>query len=411
MVGENDDSEHKELRVETISGAETEERRVEPGARRKTPDCSHQQRRVAGNAPCAEAVGSEARRNRGSELRQGARGPLAVYGAGAGRPMCQQLRPGGRRVPIADPSANGNGGSEGPGCAGTSDTNPSVGAESSTPVEERAGRSGPTQREGLTWQSGVGSGDGPRATNRCPSVRWCKPRGILARVAPQTSCATFDGSAEKNRPVSKAIALPRDMLRQLQKEAEEDEDVRDRIVCWYETNEKDDTKPNGNTEEKVDIFTSNKEGMTAGSAQLATEVENIEKEIEKRQGLLDKATAIREKQLAEFDVEGKGLLELILGVKAVPEARAVAAQDVEDQMTQELADTDLRLAQAKEDLEDTQARFSADEKFLAMLSEETESINHNNSRVDGFNTNQFEAGKKDREKPNLATEIAERSSN
>merc|ERR1712078_967010 len=56
-------------------------------------------------------------------------------------------------------------------------------------------------------------------------------------------------------------------------------------------------------------------------------------------------------------------------LKAALEAQIAAAQDLKDKKTQELADTDLKLAQAKQDIEDTRAALSADEQFLMMLKE------------------------------------------
>merc|ERR1719243_389195 len=222
--------------------------------------------------------------------------------------------------------------------------------------------------------------------------------------------------------------------------------------------------------------------MWARSAQLATEIKNLEKEIAKHQDSMDKATAIREKELAKFNPEEKDLLETIAALKAAItvrskhhggsllqlqesklisiaatvqhelqkhgellkgvlthkqhremaafmqapsdyfdasptfkqsyapqsgqifgilkqmketfetnlsesqkaemaaqkayeelkaalEAQIAAAQDLKDKKTQELADTDLKLAQAKEDIEDTRAKLSADEQFLMMLKE------------------------------------------
>merc|ERR1712045_844884 len=46
-----------------------------------------------------------------------------------------------------------------------------------------------------------------------------------------------------------------------------------------------------------------------------------------------------------------------------------AGQEQIDTKTQELADTDAKNAQSKEDLEDTRASLSADEQFLMMLKE------------------------------------------
>merc|ERR1719473_2210676 len=56
-------------------------------------------------------------------------------------------------------------------------------------------------------------------------------------------------------------------------------------------------------------------------------------------------------------------------LKAAKEAEITAGQNQIDTKTQELADTDEKNAQAKEDLEDTKKTLSADEEFLMMLKE------------------------------------------
>merc|ERR1719158_551863 len=56
-------------------------------------------------------------------------------------------------------------------------------------------------------------------------------------------------------------------------------------------------------------------------------------------------------------------------LKAAKEAEIAAGQDQIDSKTQELADTDEKNAQAKEDIEDTKKSLSADEQFLMMLKE------------------------------------------
>merc|ERR1712039_626720 len=55
--------------------------------------------------------------------------------------------------------------------------------------------------------------------------------------------------------------------------------------------------------------------------------------------------------------------------KAAKEAEIAAGQAQIDKKTQELADTDEKLAQAKEDIEDTRNSLAADEQFLMMLKE------------------------------------------
>merc|ERR1719377_265431 len=263
------------------------------------------------------------------------------------------------------------------------------------------------------------------------------------------------------------------MLKQLEKEAEEDEEIYDKMACWCETNDKEKTKSISDAEARIS-------DLTANSARLSTEIKNLEKEVAENQAALDKATAIRQKQLAEFNAEEKDLLESISALKSAvtvlskhnsllqmprshlvgvaatvqhvmqahasvfagvlthSERRAVssfiqapedyfdaeptfkqsyapqsgeifgilkqmketfetnlsasqkeemanqkayeelktakedeiaAGQEQIDTKTQELADTDEKNAQAKEDVEDTKKTLSADEEFLMMLKE------------------------------------------
>jgi len=297
-----------------------------------------------------------------------------------------------------------------------------------------------------------------------------------------TSSLTFDEAAAKNRPVSKVITLLKDMLKQLEKEQEEDEEIYDKIACWCETNDRAKTKAIAEAEARIEALTTKIEELTAQSARLGTEIKNLEAEVEANQQALDKATAIRQKQLAEFNAEEKDLLESISalkaaitvlskhhggsllqmphshilgvaatlqhemqkhasllkgvlthterkaassfiqspedyfdakptfkqayapqsgeifgilrqmketfesnlseaqkeeianqkafeGLKAAKEAEIAAGQAQIDTKTQELADTDQKNAQAKQDIEDTKASLSADEQFLMMLKE------------------------------------------
>jgi len=131
-----------------------------------------------------------------------------------------------------------------------------------------------------------------------------------------TSSLTFDEAGAKNRPVSKVITLLKDMLKQLEKEAEEDEEIYDKMACWCETNDKEKTKSIADAEARISDLTTKIEELTANSARLSTEIKNLEKEVAENQNALDKATAIRQKQLAEFNEEEKDLLESISALKS-----------------------------------------------------------------------------------------------
>jgi DNA repair exonuclease SbcCD ATPase subunit len=285
-----------------------------------------------------------------------------------------------------------------------------------------------------------------------------------------TSSLTFDAEAAKNRPVTKVVNLLKDMLKQLEKEGEEDEEIYDQLACWCATNEKEKTKSVAEAEQRITDLTTSIEDLTASSSRLGTEIKNLEKEVAENQHALDQATAIRQKELAEFVQEEKDLLQSIDGlasaikvlskhngasflqvdiqgavstiqyqvaknskylegvitpterkkissfiqesasakyapqsgeifgileqmkesfeanlaelqkeeaanVKAFQELKAAkeeeisAGQDQIDAKTQENADADEKLAQNKEDLEDTKKTLAEDEAFLAMLKE------------------------------------------
>ena len=84
-------------------------------------------------------------------------------------------------------------------------------------------------------------------------------------------------NADKNRPVSKVITLLKDMVSQLEKEAEEDEEVYETMGCWCETNDKAKTKSIADAEQTISDLTAAIEGFTASAAKLNTEIANLEK--------------------------------------------------------------------------------------------------------------------------------------
>jgi len=76
--------------------------------------------------------------------------------------------------------------------------------------------------------------------------------------------------------------------------------------------------------------------------------EKVVTDSEDEEDSMDKASVIREKELAKFNAEEKEL-------RAALEAQIAAVQDLKDKKTLVLADTDSKLALAKGDLEDARA--------------------------------------------------------
>merc|ERR1719207_259377 len=120
----------------------------------------------------------------------------------------------------------------------------------------------------------------------------------------------------KNRPVSKVISLLKDMIAQLENEGEEDEDVYEAMGCWCETNDKAKTKAIADGETAINRLTAAIEDHTANSARLNVEISNLEKEVAKNSDALDKATALRKKELAEFNSEEQEMLGTISSLKS-----------------------------------------------------------------------------------------------
>jgi len=140
---------------------------------------------------------------------------------------------------------------------------------------------------------------------------------------------------DKNRPVSKVITLLKDMVGQLEKEAEEDEEVYETMGCWCETNDKEKTKSIADAESRIADLTAAIEEGTAQSAKLNTEIANLDKEIAKNNGALDTATALRAKQLAEFNEEEKDMLQSISSLKSA----VIALSKHHEAMLQDSDDT------------------------------------------------------------------------
>merc|ERR1719333_1216426 len=86
--------------------------------------------------------------------------------------------------------------------------------------------------------------------------------------------------------------------------------------CWCETNDKAKTKAIADAETAIARLTASIEELTGNSARLNVEISNLEKEVAKNSDALDKATALRKKELAEFNAEEKEMLGTVSSLKS-----------------------------------------------------------------------------------------------
>merc|ERR1719482_1879169 len=94
------------------------------------------------------------------------------------------------------------------------------------------------------------------------------------------------------------------------------------MQCWCTTNDKAKTVAISDAESTIAQLTANIEAFTASSSKLNTEIENLEKELAANTDAPDKATAVRKKELAEFNAEEKSSLSTISSLKGAVGALA-----------------------------------------------------------------------------------------
>merc|ERR1719440_1039804 len=143
------------------------------------------------------------------------------------------------------------------------------------------------------------------------------PAALLALLvlAAGVSASGQDADGGKNRPVTKVINILKEMTSQLEKEGEEDEEAYSAMGCWCSTNEQEKTEQIAAGDRSINNLVAKIEEYTANSARLNTEIANLNKEAAKNGEALDAATALRKKQLAEFNAEEKDMLQSITSMK------------------------------------------------------------------------------------------------
>jgi len=139
---------------------------------------------------------------------------------------------------------------------------------------------------------------------------------VLAAALTPNDALHFDAEAAKEHPVSKVVALLKDMKKDLEQEADADEEVYEKLACWCETTDKSKTKAIADAEARIKDLDATVEKMAALSQTLQVEIQGLEKEIAADQKSLATATAMREKAASEFTGEEKEMIESIRALQA-----------------------------------------------------------------------------------------------
>jgi len=125
-----------------------------------------------------------------------------------------------------------------------------------------------------------------------------------------------DVQADKNRPVTKVVTLIKDMIKQLEKEAEEDQKIYENMACWCTTNDKLKTKAIADAESRIKMLNTRIEELTALSAKLGSQIDALKDEVAKNEAALEQATTIRKDEIKKFTAEEKEMLDTIASLKS-----------------------------------------------------------------------------------------------
>jgi len=123
-------------------------------------------------------------------------------------------------------------------------------------------------------------------------------------------------------PVKKVVTLLEDMKAQVEKESEADQAATEKYNCWCETNSKGKTEAVEAAIKKVAELESFIEQAAGTIGQLKTEISTLESDIAAGQDSLDKATALKEEETAEFLASEKDAKETIEAVSMALEVLA-----------------------------------------------------------------------------------------
>merc|ERR1719313_2089656 len=105
------------------------------------------------------------------------------------------------------------------------------------------------------------------------------------------------------------------MTAQLQKEAEEDAEAYESMACWCETGDKQKAKEIADGQQKSSELAASIEELTSKGLQLRSDIETLEASVAAQTAALTQATAIRDKEKAEFVQEEKDMTVSITSLK------------------------------------------------------------------------------------------------
>jgi hypothetical protein len=132
----------------------------------------------------------------------------------------------------------------------------------------------------------------------------------------ETWSAVLDSDSQaKPSPVKRVILLLEQMRSELVAEGDKESETYDKMVCWCETNEKEKTQDIAVAEGRIADLMSEMEARSAAKGELSTNIEALKLQIAEDTESLKKATALREKEAAEFSAQEKEMMQAVTNLK------------------------------------------------------------------------------------------------
>jgi len=138
---------------------------------------------------------------------------------------------------------------------------------------------------------------------------------ILFVLAVPTCTAGVSQDSQEVNPVRKVVTLLGGMKAQVEKEAKEDEQANGDYVCWCSTNKQEKDAAVEAAQKRIAELESFIEEAAGLEAQLKTEIDTLVSDVASDQDSLQTATALKEKETAEFQAEEADMKECIAALK------------------------------------------------------------------------------------------------
>lgn len=125
----------------------------------------------------------------------------------------------------------------------------------------------------------------------------------------------FDATALRKNPITRVVGLLEDMEKQIEVDANKDEEAYEKMVCWCTGTKKKKALAIDEGAARINTLSSEIEQGVALSARLGPELEALKNEVERNNGALRQAAAIRAKQAKEYVAESKDLEGSMVALK------------------------------------------------------------------------------------------------